>query len=101
MGRTGELYLGGEDPEQPLLAPALLADLQDFPPMLLQVGTDELLLDDSTRMAERARAQEVDVILDVVAGVPHVFPAYVDALEEAGQAIDRAALFLAQHLAAG
>jgi monoterpene epsilon-lactone hydrolase len=101
MGRTGELYLGGQDPAQPLLAPALLADLHGFPPMLLQVGTDELLLDDSTRMAERARAQEVDVILDVVAGVPHVFPAYVDALEEAGQALDRAALFLTQRLAAG
>jgi monoterpene epsilon-lactone hydrolase len=99
--RTGELYLGGADPEQPLLAPALHADLRGFPPMLLQVGTDELLLDDSTRMAARARAQEVDVILDVVARVPHVFPAYVSALDEAGQALDRAALFLTQHLAAG
>jgi len=84
-----------------MLAPALLADLHGFPPMLLQVSTDELLLDDPTRMAERARTHEVDVILDIVAGVPHVFPAYVDALEEAGQALDRAALFLTQHLAAG
>ena len=101
MRRTGELYLGGADPEQPLLAPALHADLRGFPPMLLQVGTDELLLDDSTRMAARARAQEVDVILDVVARVPHVFPAYTGALDEAGQALDRAALFLTQHLQAG
>lgn len=101
MGRTGELYLGDEDPAQPLLAPALLADLHGFPPVLLQVGTDELLLDDSTRLAARARTQEVDVILDVVARVPHVFPAYVGALDEAGQALDRAALFLTQHLAAG
>jgi acetyl esterase/lipase len=69
--------------------------------MLLQVGTDELLLADSTRMAARARAQEVDVILDVVARVPHVFPAYTGALDEAGQALDRAALFLTQHLPAG
>jgi monoterpene epsilon-lactone hydrolase len=99
MGRTGALYLAGQDPEQPLLSPALHADLSGFPPMLLQVGTNELLLDDSVRMADRARAQEVDVILDVVADAPHVFPAYVDRIDEAGQALDRAALFLTQHLA--
>jgi acetyl esterase/lipase len=99
MGRMGELYLAGQDPAQPLLAPALHADLHGFPPILLQAGTDELLLDDSVRMADRARAQEVDVLLDVVAGVPHVFPAYAGVLDEAGQALDRVALFITQHLA--
>jgi epsilon-lactone hydrolase len=98
MGHTGEMYLGGQDPNQPLLAPAVHADLTGFPPILLQVGTNELLLDDSVRLAERAREADVDVILDVTAGVPHVFQAFAGMLDEADQALDRAALFLTQHL---
>jgi monoterpene epsilon-lactone hydrolase len=98
MARTGEMYLAGQDPDQPLLAPAVVADLTGFPPILLQVGTNELLLDDSVRLAERAREADVDVILDVTAEVPHVFPAFIGTLDEADQALDRAALFLTQHL---
>jgi len=100
MRRTGELYLNGQDPAQPLLAPAVLADLTGFPPILLQVGTNELLLDDSVRLAERAREADVDVILDVVADVPHVFPAFIGSIDEADEAIDRAALFIRQRLRA-
>jgi acetyl esterase/lipase len=48
-------------------------------------------------MATRARAAGVDVILDVTADVPHVFQAYAGVLDEADHALDRAALFLAQH----
>ncbi len=98
MRRTGELYLAGQDPAQPLLAPAVHADLHGLPPMLLQVGTNELLLDDSVRLAERARDAGVDVILDVTADVPHVFQAYVGVLDEAAEALDRAALFLRQRV---
>jgi hypothetical protein len=98
MIRAGAMYLGGQDPNQPLLAPALLADLAGFPPILLQVGTNELLLDDSVRLAARAREADVDVILDFTVGVPHVFQAFVGTLDEADQALDRAALFLTQHL---
>jgi epsilon-lactone hydrolase len=100
MGHTGEMYLGGQDPNQPLLAPAVLADLTGFPPILLQVGTNELLLDDSVRLAKRAREADVDVILDITAEVPHVFQAFVGRLDESDQALDRAALFLTQHLRA-
>ena len=98
LARTGELYLAGQDPAQPLLSPAVAADLTGLPPMLLQVGTHELLLDDSVRLADRARAAGVDVVLDVTDGVPHVFQAYAGLLGEADQALDRAALFLTQHL---
>ncbi|MGN6425446.1 MAG: alpha/beta hydrolase [Leifsonia sp.] len=98
MRRTGELYLAGQDAAQPLLAPAVHADLRGLPPMLLQVGTNELLLDDSVRLADRARDAGVDVILDVTAGVPHVFQAYVGILDEAEEALDRAALFLRQRI---
>ena len=102
MKRTGELYLNGRDPEgDPLLSPAVLADLSGFPPILLHVGTNELLLDDSVRLAERARDAGVDVILDVVADVPHVFPAFIGTIDEAAQAVDRAALFINQRIAAG
>ncbi len=98
MTANGRLYLGGADPDQPLLAPAVRADLSGFPPILLQVGTNEMLLDDSVRLAERAREAGVDVVLDVTAGVPHVFQSYVDTLDEAGLALDRAALFVRQQL---
>ncbi|WP_433154469.1 alpha/beta hydrolase [Actinomadura nitritigenes] len=97
LEHTGSMYLAGRDPNHPLLSPATLADLTGFPPMLLQVGTNEVLLDDSTRLAARARAAGVDVILDVTADVPHVFQAYTGALDEADEALDRAALFLTQH----
>ncbi|MBF9069186.1 alpha/beta hydrolase [Streptacidiphilus fuscans] len=95
---TGAMYLAGADPHQPLLSPAVLADLTGFPPTLIQVGTNEILLDDSTRLAARARAAGVDVILDVTADVPHVFQAFAGALDEADEALDRAALFLSQRI---
>lgn len=94
-----DLYRAGADPEQELLSPATHGDLTGFPPLLLQVGTNEILLDDSTRLAARARDADVDVILDITAGVPHVFQTYTGLIDEADLALDRAALFLTQHLA--
>jgi acetyl esterase/lipase len=98
LNLTGPMYFAGQDPRQELLSPAVLADPTGFPPMLIQVGANEMLLDDSTRMAARARAAGVDVILDVTAGVPHVFQSFAGVLDEADQALDRAALFLTQHV---
>ena len=98
LARTTAMYLAGADPHQPLLSPALHADLTGLPPMLLQAGTNEVLLDDSTRMAARATAAGVDVILDITADVPHGFQAFAGVLDEAGEALDRAALFLTQHI---
>ena len=97
---TGAMYLAGADPHQPLLSPAVYADLAGFPPLLIQVGTNEILLDDSTRLAARAREAGVDVILDVTADVPHVFQVFAGFLDEADEALDRAALFLTQRLRA-
>ncbi len=96
---TGSLYLAGQDPEQPLLSPAVHADLTGFPPLLIQVGTNEILLDDSTRLADRAQKAGVNVILDVTADAPHVFQSFAGGpLDEADQALARAAFFLTQHL---
>jgi len=98
---TKDMYLAGQDPRQPMLSPAVFADLTGFPPMLVQVGTNEVLLDDSTRIAARARDAGVDVILDVTADVPHVFQSFAGVLDEADEALDRAAFFLTQRLGSG
>ena len=100
LAQTTAMYLAGADPHQPLLSPAIHADLTGLPPLLLQAGTNEVLLDDSTRMAARATAAGVDVILDITADVPHGFQTFVGVLDEAGEALDRAALFLTQRLRA-
>ena len=98
LDRTGAMYLAGQDPRQPLLSPAVLADLTGFPPMLLQAGTNEMLLDDATRLAVRARDAGVDVVLDITADVPHVFQSFTGVLDEADEALDRAAFFLGRRL---
>lgn len=73
--------MGGVASHQELLSPTLFVDLAGFPPLLLQVGTNELLFDGSTRLA--ARDAEVDVILDLIANVPHVFQGLNGVIEEA------------------
>jgi epsilon-lactone hydrolase len=93
------LYVRDADRRHPLLSPAVTADLTGLPPILVQVGTNEMLLDDARRLALRASDAEVDVILDITARVPHVFQSFTGLLDEAGQALDRAALFLRQHVA--
>jgi monoterpene epsilon-lactone hydrolase len=100
LQRLSVHYLDGHDPREPLLSPALGADLGGLPPLLLQVGSNELLLDDSTRLAARAAAAGVDVILDVTGEVPHVFQSFGGLLEEADAALDRAGHFLLDRLGA-
>ncbi len=88
-----ERYLAGADPRAPLAAP-IYADLAGLPPLLVQVGTAEVLLDDSLRLAERARAAGVDVSLDVAHDMMHVWHLFEPVLDEAGEAITRAGAFL-------
>ncbi|HEY1701418.1 MAG TPA: alpha/beta hydrolase [Trebonia sp.] len=100
IDRMSSLYVAGQDRRDPLLSPAVTADLAGLPPVLVQAGTNEMLLDDARRLALRASDAEVDVILDITAKVPHVFQSFTGVLDEAGQALDRAALFLRQHVRA-
>src|SRR5215472_209301 len=65
-------YLGGADPRNPL-ASLLYADPAGFPPLLIHVGENEVLLDDSTRFAARARSSGVDCRLKVWSAVPHAW----------------------------
>jgi acetyl esterase/lipase len=91
-------YLGPDgDPRDPLASP-LYADLAGLPPLLIQVGDRETVLDDSTMFTEKARAAGVDVELQVWDGMIHVFQMFGAELAEARQAVDAIAGFLRQHL---
>jgi len=93
-----DAYLAGADPKSATASP-LFADLAGLPPMLVQVGTAEVLFDDANGFAERARAAGVDVELDVWEDMIHVWHAFADLLPEARDAIDQIAAFLAARLA--
>ncbi|GBD27741.1 Monoterpene epsilon-lactone hydrolase [bacterium HR30] len=95
--RMAAMYLGGKDPRTPLAAP-LYADLRGLPPMLIQVGTVETLLDDSVRLAERARAAGVAVTLEPWENMIHVWQAFAAMLPEGQQAIERIGEFIRQHI---
>jgi acetyl esterase/lipase len=89
-------YLGGADPRTPLAAP-IHADLAGLPPMLIQVGTAETLLDDSVRLAARAKSAGVDVTLEPWDDMIHVWQFFAALLPEGRQAIDRIGEFVRQH----
>jgi epsilon-lactone hydrolase len=72
----------------------VFGDLRGFPPLLVQVGGNEVLLDDSVRLAARAAADGVAVTLDVTPDVPHVFVAFAALVDESDQALDRAGRFV-------
>ena len=86
-------YYGATDPADPLVSP-VFADLRGLPPLLIQVGSNEVLLDDSLRLAAKAAADEVDVRLEVTAGASHVFQVFGDRLDEAGAALDNIGAFI-------
>jgi acetyl esterase/lipase len=91
-----QLYLDGCDPRAPLAAP-LYADLRGLPPALIQVGSAETLLDDSTRLAENARAAGGDVELDVWEDMIHVWQLFAPMLPEGWEALAQAGEFIERH----
>lgn len=93
MGPAGHRYLGDEDPRNPLASP-LYADLSHLPPLLIHVGSDEVLLDDSRMLAERARAAGVAVDLKIWPVVPHAWQLFYPTVPEARQSIHEASAFL-------
>ena len=79
-------YLGAADRRTPLASP-LFADLRGLPPLLIQVGSEEVLLDDSIQLAERARAAGVDTTLEVWDQMIHVWHWFLPMLDEADEAV--------------
>jgi acetyl esterase/lipase len=91
-------YLGGKNARTPLAAP-LYADVKGLPPLLIQVGDAETLLDDSNRLAQKARAAGVQVKLEVWPEMIHVFQLFAGFLPEGQQAIDGIGQYLSRQLA--
>lgn len=89
------IYLAGTDPADPRASP-LHADLAGLPPMLLFAGSDELMRDDTTRLAERARAAGVEVETSIIPGVPHAWPYFARWLPEGRDALALVRRFVAR-----
>jgi epsilon-lactone hydrolase len=92
-------YVGRADASDPQISP-IFGDLTGLPPLLIQVGSREILLSDALRLAGRAAMANVPVTLDVTPGVPHVFQGFAAMLDEGDAALDRAATFLRTQLTA-
>ena len=91
-------YTAGHDAALGLISP-VFADLSGLPPLIIQAGSHEVLLDDAVRLARQAATADVEVTLDITPRVPHVFQAYYPILDEAAAALDRAGRFMSAHLA--
>ncbi|CAB3758063.1 alpha/beta hydrolase [Paraburkholderia humisilvae] len=93
IGRAAKLYLGDAPATHPHASP-LYADLRNLPPLFIQAGSTEVLLDDARRVAERATQAGVPVEFEVWPKMPHAWQLWVPFLPEAGRALDDAAHFV-------
>jgi acetyl esterase/lipase len=91
-----DAYAGGHDVRDPLLSP-LDADLSGLPPLLIQVGGDEILLSDAVGFAGKARAAGVEVDLGVWAHMWHVWHVFAPFLPEAEAALNAMGAFAREH----
>jgi epsilon-lactone hydrolase len=94
--RYGGLYGRNTDLRNPLVSP-LYGDYRGLPPLLIQVGEAEILLDDSTRVAERARQAGVQVDLEVWDEMVHVWHVFAKLLPEGRQAIEKMGAYVSTH----
>jgi acetyl esterase/lipase len=96
LHKYADYYSGDHDPAHPLISPQL-ADFRGFPPLLVQVGTDEILLDDARQLAENAKKAGVSVRLEIWDGLFHDFQT-ISLLKESKEAIDHIADFVSGSL---
>lgn len=97
LKKAADLYLKGADPTDPSASP-LYQPLGGLPPLLIHVGDDEILLDDSRRVAEAASRAGGEAALHIWQGMTHVFPSNLAQLQAARQALDMVGAFIRQHL---
>ena len=90
-------YLGETDPRTPYASP-IYGDPAGLPPTLIQVGSDEILLDDSVQMAERMRAAGCEVELEVWPRMPHAWHVWARIMPEARSAIERVGAFVQRRM---
>ena len=95
--KATHFYLGTTDPVHPYVSP-LYGDFHGFPPLLIHASLDEVLRDDAIRVAERARAANVDVTLRLWHGVPHVWQFFAAVLPEAAQSLADTTAFVRRHM---
>ena len=96
LAKWAKFYLDDADPRTPLASP-IHADLSGLPPLLIMVGTAEILHDDATRLAARAQAGGVDVTLEPWEEMFHIWPLFSPMLPEGQQAIERIGEFVKSH----
>jgi len=96
LRRYAALYAGNADPRNPLISP-LHGDYRGLPPLLIQVGEAEIILDDSTRVAERAKQTGVQVDLEVWDEMVHVWHVFAKLLPEGQQAIEKVGSYVSAH----
>jgi epsilon-lactone hydrolase len=96
---AGKLYAGVSDVRHPYVSP-LYGRFDRLPPLFFQVGDTEVLFDDSTRAAEKARAAGVSVELQIWPKMPHVFQMFAPFMPEANRALEEAAAFVRRVTAA-
>jgi acetyl esterase/lipase len=89
-------YIRENDPRSPYISP-IYADLKGFPPLLIQVGSNEMLLDDSIRIAEIAEHAGVDVKLEIYDQMWHVWHLAARLMPEAKTAVNGFGLFIKNH----
>ncbi|WP_326834824.1 alpha/beta hydrolase [Amycolatopsis rhabdoformis] len=89
-------YLGDHDPRDPFASP-LFGDLAGLPPIHLEVGSEEVMIDDSRRFHERALAAGVDSELVVTEGAPHIWQHFASFLPEAAASVGRIGEFVREH----
>ena len=98
LDHAAELYLDGAAAETALASP-LFADLRGLPPLLIQVGTSEVLLDDARRLAEKARAAGVEAELEVWEDMVHLWQNNGPAMPESREAVEKIGAFLRKAVA--
>ncbi|MEQ9109615.1 MAG: alpha/beta hydrolase [Rhodospirillaceae bacterium] len=95
--RAAKDYLDGQDPRDTMISP-IYADLRGLPPLLIQVGSREVLLDDSRKLAVRARADDVTVTLEEWPGMFHVWHMMADWVTDGRRAIGGIGTFVRRHM---